>query len=200
MRGSIIIILFFVVGVFCSFYKLFPTWILDSDLSLYALWALMFCVGISVGADTKALTNIRYIRKGYIILPLITIIGTLLGSALVSPFLPKYTLSECMAVGSGFGYYSLSSIFITQYKGAELGTIALISNIIREITTLLFTPVLVYSFGKLAPISCGGATTMDTTLPIISRYSGKEFAVVAIFHGVTVDLTVPFLVTFFATR
>ena len=40
--------------------------------------------------------------------------------------------------GSGFGYYSLSSIFITEYKGAELGTIALLSNISREIITLLF--------------------------------------------------------------
>ena len=46
-----------------------------------------------------------------------------------------------MAVGAGFGYYSLSSIFITEYKGPELGTIALLSNITREIITLLFAPV-----------------------------------------------------------
>jgi len=36
-------------------------------------------------------------------------------------------------------------------------------------------------------------------LPIITRYSGKEFAVVAIFHGIVVDLSVPFLVTLFST-
>jgi len=104
--------------------------------------------------------------------------------------------SECMAIGAGFGHYSLSSIFITEYKGPELGTIALLSNIMREITALLGAPLLVKYFGKLAPISVGGATTMDTTLPIITRCSGKEFVIISIFHGFVVDFSVPFLVTF----
>jgi uncharacterized membrane protein YbjE (DUF340 family) len=93
----------------------------------------------------------------------------------------------------------LSSIFITQYRGAELGTIALLANIFREILTLLCAPLLAKYFGKLAPISVGGATTMDTTLPIITRYSGKDLVFVAIIHGFIVDFTVPFFVTFFCT-
>ena len=71
-------------------------------------------------------------------------------------------------VGAGFAYYSLSSVFITQYKGAELGTVALMANIMRELITLLFAPLLVRWISPLAPISCGGASTMDTTLPIIT--------------------------------
>ena len=102
-----------------------------------------------------------------------------------------------MAVGSGFGYYSLSSIFITQYKGAELGTIALVANVVRELITLLGAPLLVRWFGKLAPISAGGATTMDTTLPIITQTSGKELVPVSIYHGFVMDFSVPFVVTFF---
>lgn len=82
---------------------------------------------------------------------------------------------------------------------AELGTIALLSNITREIITLLFAPLLVRWFGNLAPISAGGATTMDTTLPIITRYSGQSFVVVSIFHGFVVDFSVPFLVTLFCS-
>ena len=101
--------------------------------------------------------------------------------------------------GSGFGYYSLSSIFITEYKGAELGTIALLANISREILTLLAAPLLVRWFGNLAPISAGGATTMDTTLPIITRTAGQQFVVVSIFHGFVVDFSVPFLVTLFCS-
>ena len=54
-------------------------------------------------------------------------------------------------------------------------------------------------FGNLAPISAGGATTMDTTFPIITRYCGEEFAVVSIFHGFIVDFSVPFLVTLFCS-
>ena len=79
-----------------------------------------------------------------------------------------------------------------------MGTLALTANIIREIITLLGAPLLVCWFGKLAPICAGGATTMDTTLPVITRFSGKEFVVISIFHGFIVDFSVPFLVTFFA--
>ena len=67
----------------------------------------------------------------------------------------------------------------------------MLSNIMREITALLGAPLLVKYFGKLAPISVGGATTMDTTLPIITRCSGKEFVIISIFHGFVVDFSVP---------
>lgn len=136
-----------------------------------------------------------------------TILGTLSAAAAISLLFPHRSAADCMAIGAGFGYYSLSSIFITEYKGPELGTIALLSNIMREIITLLCAPLLVRWFGNLAPISAGGATTMDTTLPIITRFAGQPFVVVSVFHGFVVDFSVPFLVTFsahykniFATR
>ena len=76
-----------------------------------------------------------------------------------------------------------------------MGTIALLANIVRELITLLAAPLLVRWFGRLAPIAAGGATTADTTLPIITQTSGQDFAVVSIFHGFVVDFSVPFLVT-----
>ena len=169
MKGSLIIVSFFIVGTLCGFFHLIPYDFTDSKLSYYALCGLMFCV------------------------------GTLAGCAVAGFFMSHRSSSECMAIGAGFGYYSLSSIFITEYKGPELGTIALLSNIMREITALLGAPLLVKYFGKLAPISVGGATTMDTTLPIITRCSGKEFVIISIFHGFVVDFSVPFLVTFFCS-
>ena len=124
--------------------------------------------------------NFRSLNPRLIFLPVATILGTVSAAALVSLILPHRSAPDCMAVGAGFGYYSLSSIFITQYKGPELGTIALLSNIMREIITLLCAPLLVRWFGNLAPISAGGATTMDTTLPIITRCSGH--AICGSFH------------------
>ena len=114
---------------------------------------------------------------------------------------------ETMAVGSGFAYYSLSSILITQLKeptigmqaASELGTIALIANILREIYALLGAPLFRKYFGRLAPICAGGATTMDTTLPIITKYSGNDLVFVSILHGILVDFSVPFLVSFFCS-
>lgn len=135
----------------------------------------------------------------YLALPIFTIAGTLLACLLISFLLPWRTSAECLAVGSGFGYYSLSSIFITEYKGAELGTVALLANISREIITLLFAPLLLKLFGRFAPIAAGGATTMDTTLPIITKTSGSSLVILSIFHGFIVDFSVPLLVTLFCS-
>lgn len=200
MKGSLIIIGFFVLGTLCGVSHLIPIDIvMDSRFSFYALCALMFSVGLSVGNDPQTLKNFRSLNPRLVFLPIMTILGTLAGSAAVSLILTHRSLTDCLAVGSGFGYYSLSSIFITEYKGAELGTIALLANISREILTLLAAPLLVRWFGNLAPISAGGATTMDTTLPIITRTAGQQFVVVSIFHGFVVDFSVPFLVTLFCS-
>ncbi len=199
MKGSIIIVTFFAIGVAAGYHHLLPEFFAEGNLSFYALGALMFCVGVSIGNDSQTLKSFRKLNPRLVLLPVFTILGTLAGVALASLILSTRSLTDCLAVGSGFGYYSLSSIFITEYKGAELGTLALLSNIAREIITLIFAPLLVRYFGKLAPISAGGATTMDTTLPIIARVSGQNFVILSIFHGFVVDFTVPFLVMLFCS-
>ena len=202
MKGSIIIIAFFALGIavglqFSTCNLQFS--IFNLHFSTFILYALMFCVGISIGSDTKTLKSFKDVNPRLMMLPVRTVVSTLAGTAAASALLPHRHLFDCLAIGSGFGYYSLSSIFITEYKGAELGTIALLANIMREIITLLCAPLLVRYFGKLAPISMGGATTMDTTLPIITRTSGQDYVIVSIFHGFCVDFSVPFLVTFFCS-
>lgn len=199
MKGSLIIVGFFLLGTLCGMFHLLPSDLSQSNISFYALCALMFSVGISIGNDPQTLRNFRSLNPRLVLLPVATILGTLSAAALVSLILPHRSASECMAIGSGMGYYSLSSIFITQYKGPELGTLALLSNILREIMTLLCAPLLVRWFGNLAPISAGGATTMDTTLPIITRTAGQQFVIVSIVHGFITDFSVPFLVTFFCS-
>ena len=202
MKGSLIIIAFFALGIAVglnsSFFTLHSSFFTLHSSSLI-LYALMFCVGISIGSDTKTLKSFRSVNPRLMMLPIMTIVGSLAGTAAASALLPHRHLFDCLAIGSGFGYYSLSSIFITEYKGAELGTIALLANIMREILTLLCAPLLAKYFGKLAPISMDGATTMDTTRPIITRTAGQDFISVSIFHGFCVDFSVPFLVTFFCS-
>lgn len=207
MKGSLIVVGFFVLGCLLGWSGLLPDFILENDMTVYVLYLLMFQVGLSIGSDKKLKEILTSIRPKLLLVPLATIFGTLTASALAGLFISQWSVAECMAVGSGFAYYSLSSILITQLKEAsigvqmatELGTIALIANIIREIIALLGAPLFVKYFGRLAPICAGGATTMDTTLPIITRYSGKDLVFVSIFHGIIVDFTVPFFVTFFCS-
>ncbi|MBA7653758.1 Lysine exporter LysO [subsurface metagenome] len=129
------------------------------------------------------------------LVPLSVIIGTLLFVGPLSFFIPGISLRDSLAIVSGFGYYSLSSVLITQLRNETLGVIALLSNITREIVTLLLTPLMVKYFGKLAPIASGGATSMDITLPIITKFTGKEYAMISVFNGIILTLIVPFLIT-----
>lgn len=198
MKGSLIIVGFFIIGLLCGYAGIVDISRLGFDISFVALAVLIFLVGIGIGHNISELKkNLRTLRPGMLLLPLVTIIGTLAGVLAVSLFIPSRSIPEVLAVGSGFGYYSLSSILITETKGAELGIIALLANICREIITLLGAPLLCRLFGPLAPISSGGATSMDTTLPIITAVSGNKFAVLSVYHGFVVDLSVPLLVTLF---
>lgn len=199
MRGSLIIVGFFVLGIVCGVMHWLPDLNAWGNVSFWTLCALLFCVGVTVGNNTALLKSFRQLDPRLMLLPLMTIVGTLSATAIAAMALPGRSLTDCLAVGSGFGYYSLSSILITQYRGPELGTVALLANIIREVITLLGAPLMVKYFGPLAPISSGGATTMDTTLPIITRCSGQDFVIVSLFHGFLVDFSVTFLVTFFST-
>lgn len=116
MKGSLIIVSFFVLGIIVGLCDVIPAGFLDSDVSYYALCCLMFCVGISIGCDTSVLKSFKKVNPRLMMLPVMTILGTLAGCAAVSLILSHRQLTDCLAIGSGFGYYSLSSIFITEYR------------------------------------------------------------------------------------
>lgn len=195
MKGSLIIVAFFAAGILCGRADVLPQWVSSSTVSMTALCALLLCVGMGIGSNPDMKSEFRSLNPRVALLPLATILGSWAGAAIAFLVLQR-TLTDCLAISSGFAYYSLSSIFLTEYRGIELGTIALVANLVREAITLLGTPLLARLFGPLAPISAGGATTMDTTLPIITHTCGQRFTILAIFHGFIVDFTVPFLVTF----
>lgn len=196
MRDSLIILLAFVCGIFCAKFGWGPDFLKMPEASLCALWLLMLLVGLSVGLDRRLTSVLKTLRPTTLLLPLGTTLGTFAGASLAALLL-ALSVADCLAVGAGFGYYSLSSVFITQYRGPELGTVALVANILRELFTLLFAPLIVRFAGPAPLISCGGCTTMDTTLPVITRYAGAEWVLPAIVHALILDFSVPFWVTLF---
>ena len=195
--GSLVIVAFFVAGCVVGLFAPFD--LAGSRVSAYVLYALMFCVGITLGNDRTLAGRVRRLDPRLALLPVATAVGTLAGAALAAPLLAEWSLTDSLAVGAGFGYYSLSSIFIADFRGPELATIALLCNVMREIFTLLAAPLVAGWCGPLAAVSIGGATTFDTTLPIITQAAGRPYAVVSVFHGCVLDFSVPFLVTFFCT-
>ena len=205
MKGSLVVTAFFVLGCLLGFIGILPFEV--HDLSMYILYALMFQVGISIGSNKNLKELVGALRWKMLIIPVGTVVGTLLFSALASLLLSRWSVFDCMAVGSGFAYYSLSSILITQFKtpsvglqlATELGTIALLANIFREMMSLLGAPLIRKYFGKLAPISAADVNSMDVVLPVITHCSGKEMIPIAILHGILIDMSVPFFVSLFCS-
>lgn len=205
MKGSLFVLLMFVLGILTGLSGWFPASWLSPDASMFILYILVFQVGLSLGSSKDLKLILGSLNFRVLLIPAATIVGTLCFTALASLLLTRWNLFDCMAVGSGFAYYSLSSVLITDLKeasagvqmAAELGTIALLANIIREMIGLLGAPVFARYFGGLAPISVAGINSMDVCLPVISKSVGSRVVPLAIIHGIVLELCVPFLVSLF---
>lgn len=199
MKGSVIILLFFAAGILCGRFNINPFDVDIEQVSFIVLCVLMCLIGFSIGNDTEIIRKFRTLNPKLSLLPIASVIGTFAGCLLVYVCMKGHTLTEWLAISSGFGCYSLSGVLVSEYKGAELGTIALLSNIVREIITLLLAPLLIRFFGVLAPIAAGGATSMDTTLPIITKTCGYKFVPISMFNGFVTDFSVPFFIMLFCS-
>ena len=206
MRDILIILGSFIVGLVLALTGVIPADLDISTISKYVLYLLMFLVGFNLGKDEQTLKLIKKQPLSTLFLPFATMIGTFVGALAAYCAIqvlwklsvtPDLSLLDTLSVSAGFGYYSLSSILINEVRGAELGTIALASNILRELITIAFAPVMVKWFKNFAPISSGGATTADKTLPIIQRYAGNQYVPLSILHGAVVDFSVPVYLTLF---
>lgn len=203
MKSSLIILAFFVLGCLSGLY-----FTADFDIheaSVGVLYLLMLLLGINLGCNQDIKGFAKMINFKMLLVPVATVTGTFLFSAIAGFILSQWSVFDCMAVGSGFAYYSISSVLITQLKtpsigmqlATELGTIALLANIFREMIALIGAPIIRKYFGRLAPISAAGIGSSDILLASISKYSGQEAIPLAILHGILINISVPFFVSLF---
>lgn len=202
-RFSLVVVGTFTAGIVLGILTPAARWITAWPLTLWALYLLMLAVGITIGSDTATLRNIVRQPKRSVLVPVATILGSWVGVTVVWGVLQWVGVrpmlwSDAMAVGSGQGYYSLSGVLLGELRGPEIGTIALLANITRELLTVVGAAWMVRRFSPLGPICSGGATTVDVSLPGIIRYCGPQYVALAVFQGVAADLSVPLIVPFFA--
>lgn len=195
LLGSIRILCAFSLGIALAVWGLTPGWMNDSALATYALYLLVFVVGIGLGADLRAFRIVCDLHVKILAVPICIVLASGVGALAAAAVLPGLSFREALCVGAGLGYYSLSSLLIENSGNSSLASVALLANILREVMAILAAPVLARHFGRLSPVGASGATAMDTTLPVIARFSGEQAAVIAVFSGMTLTLLVPFLVT-----
>lgn len=159
----------------------------------YILYLLMFLVGISVGLNRGIVNKIKEYHIKIFIIPFGTIVGSILGGVICS-FISAYAINECTAVASGLGWYSLSGVAVSKLAGAKLGSITFLSNLMREIFSFFCIPWIAKYLNNYSCIAMAGATSEDTTLPMLIRYTDEETVVLAVFNGVICSACVPFLI------
>lgn len=169
----------------------------SQDVGHYALMALVFLVGLQLRGGGITLRQILLNKQG-LQLSLIFILSCATGGILFALMLPQVPISQGLALSSGYGWYSLSGIMMTQTYGASWGSIALLNDLLRELFALMFIPILMPYFPNTA-VGMGGATSMDFALPSIQHSGGLSAIPVAVSFGFTVNLTAPFMMVLFSS-
>jgi len=180
-----------------NFLSGFPTTLIADQLFSVALIVALFVFGFSFGCDREAIRKMRQTGARIVVFPVLVALGSIVGG-LVAGLILQLNVAGATAVGSGIGWYTLSGPLMEQLLGAEWGTLAFSANFLRELLTIVTIPLMV-KLDKYAPIASGGGTTMDTTLPLIVRYCGKDTLITAFSNGLVLSLIAPFAVTAFAS-
>lgn len=157
------------------------------------LWLLMLFVGITIGMQRGLWNKIKAYHVRVLVIPLGIIVASFVGGILCS-VLTGYPLSVSTAIASGLGWYSLTGVLIGEVAGPEMGSIAFLSNLMREILSFFLVPVIAATLNDYTCIAPGAATSEDTTLPIIMQYTEESTVVLAVFNGIICSSTVPLVI------
>lgn len=166
-----------------------------TEASEYTLIFLLFLIGIQLRNNGMTLRQIVLNRRGMIIAVVVTL-SSLAGGA-INAFVLDLPLNTGLAMASGFGWYSLSGILLTESFGPVIGSAAFFNDLARELIAIMLIPGLVRRSRSTALGLCG-ATSMDFTLPVLQRTGGLDMVPAAIVHGFILSLLVPLLMAFFS--
>ena len=167
----------------------FPNRFVSYYLFNACLVFLLFVMGFALGADKGAAVKMRKAGLKILVLPMTIALGSIVGG-IVGGLLLRIDLYASAAVSAGYGWYTLAGPLMGQMFGPEWSALGFMVNFLRELLTIVTVSVIV-RVDKYAPIALGGATTMDTTLPVIVRYCGSDALMTAFTSGFTLSLMAP---------
>lgn len=162
----------------------------------WVLNALMFFVGISVGGSKGLIGKIKQYHVRVFIIPFGIVVGSIIGGLLAAPLF-GFSLPVGGAIASGLGWYSLSGVMLTGIAGAQVGSITFLANLLRELISFFTIPWIARHLNYPTCIAPAGATSEDTTLPMMIRCTNGETVVLSVVNGVICSALVPILIEFF---
>lgn len=185
-----IITLCLVLGVFIGRHWIAMPTNLANVLFNIALIVICTAIGVTIRASLHFVTKTKKLWM-YAMVPVLITIGSV-GGGLLAGLITGRSLVDSAAIAGTMVFYSFASVVITHQSGIDVGLLALLSNILREILTFAAVPFLA-RFSDLSAFAVGGASTMDVTLPVIKRSLSDEYTLLAIFNGMVLSVFVPLL-------
>lgn len=185
------------VGGLLFGYLFLDTGVKDTlDLILMsALDVMIFIAGIEIGSNRGILKRICNVHSALLALavPLAVACGSICGALLLG-HIAGMSAYDSLLVGGGLGWYSFSSVVISAMYSTEIGTVAFLANMMREISGFFLIPLLVrmHKFLALAP---SGAATMDSGLPVVIKYTNLHVGMYSFINGLVLTLIVPVLIS-----
>lgn len=175
---------------------------LDTDVKdtldlilMLALDVMIFIAGIEIGSNRGILKRICNVHSALLALaiPLAVACGSICGALLLG-HIAGLSAYDSLLVGGGLGWYSFSSVVISAMYSTEIGTVAFLANMMREISGFFLIPLLVrvHKFLALAP---SGAATMDSGLPVVIKYTNLHVGMYSFINGLVLTLIVPVLIS-----
>lgn len=161
------------------------------------LMLLILLVGFSLSHAGMSLRQVLINKRG-VQMSVIFCVSVSIGGVLFSCLTADVGVMQGLALASGYGWYSLSGIIMTDAYGAVWGSVALLNDLLREFMALLCIPLLIGRYPSTA-VGLGGVTTMDFTLPIIQASGGNEIVPLAMSFGFIVNIISPVLMVVFSS-
>ena len=164
-----------------------PAVTLPSSSSL--LLVLVALVGVDL---TQVSLDWRRISGRAWRVSLSVVLGSLLGGVIIS-FLSEDGVRVSLQLASGYGWFTLSSVMMGEYHGQLIGTVALMTDLFRELVAI----ILIYVVGRKSPemaIASADATALDSTLPMVKQGCPVRHVPLALASGLILTVFAPVMI------
>ncbi len=157
------------------------------------LCLLLVFIGLDLGLDGTVVDNFKKVGLRILVFPAVVVVGTLAGAAACSLFM-EFSLKECLAIGAGFGWYTLAPGIIMENGYVTASAVAFLHNVMRELFSIIFIPLIAKKIGYIETTGMPGAAAMDVCLPIVEKSTRSDIAVYSFVSGVILSTAVPIMV------
>ncbi|OCG07833.1 hypothetical protein A9G13_06365 [Gilliamella sp. wkB178] len=189
LRVCIALIIGFIVGLIPLF-----IWQYTDNIIQVVLVLLLLLIGIQLRSNNISLKQILLNKVG-IATTIIVTLSTFLGG-IIAALILQQPLRVGLGMSSGFGWYSLSGILMTEAHGPIIGSATFLNDILRELFAIILIPSLIKRY-KLTALGLCGATSMDFTLPMLQKGAGITIVPAAIVQGFLLTILMPIAMTMF---